>query len=104
MNERYGYDLTPRPDTLGGGWKLRLLEDGEEVGGGVFPLPWPLDEPEHGVTWWNGVSEDVRAHWLAVAGSAVPADAWKAYLTSEAEGDAVEVGEEWLSSRPGTGE
>lgn len=24
---------------LGGGWNLRLLENGEEVGGGVFPLP-----------------------------------------------------------------
>ena len=31
------YQIDPRPAELGGGWRLRLLEDGEEVGGGVFP-------------------------------------------------------------------
>lgn len=35
---RYGYAIDPRPAELGGGWFLRLLENGEEVGGGVFPL------------------------------------------------------------------
>lgn len=34
----YGYAIAPRPADLGGGWRLRLLENGEEVGGGVFPL------------------------------------------------------------------
>lgn len=33
----YSYEIVPRPTELGGGWRLRLLEDGEEVGGGVFP-------------------------------------------------------------------
>lgn len=33
----FSYEITPRPDALGGGWKLRLLENGEEMGGGVFP-------------------------------------------------------------------
>lgn len=33
----YSYEINPRPDNLGGGWRLRLLEDGVEVGGGVFP-------------------------------------------------------------------
>ncbi|MFC3279319.1 hypothetical protein ACFOHQ_21140 [Xanthomonas fragariae] len=32
------YEIEPRPIDLGGGWRLRLLQDGEEVGGGVFPL------------------------------------------------------------------
>lgn len=32
------YQIDPRPAELGGGWRLRLLESGEEVGGGVFPL------------------------------------------------------------------
>ncbi len=32
----YSYEINPRPDDLGG-WRLRLLENGEEVGGGVFP-------------------------------------------------------------------
>lgn len=35
---RYTYELTPRPLELGGGWRLRLLEDELEVGGGVFPI------------------------------------------------------------------
>ena len=33
----YSYEINPRPVELGGGWRLRLLEGGEEVGGGVFP-------------------------------------------------------------------
>ncbi|OYV37277.1 MAG: hypothetical protein B7Z83_05065 [Thiomonas sp. 20-64-5] len=35
---RYHYEIVPRPADLGGGWRLRLLEDEREVGGGVFPL------------------------------------------------------------------
>jgi hypothetical protein len=34
---KYTYDITPRSAELGGGWRLQLLEDGVEVGGGVFP-------------------------------------------------------------------
>lgn len=34
----YRYEIEPRPLDLGGGWRLRLIEDGEEVGGGIFPL------------------------------------------------------------------
>jgi hypothetical protein len=34
---RYRYEIHPRPAELGGGWRLRRLEDDEEVGGGVFP-------------------------------------------------------------------
>jgi len=34
---KFSYEITPRSDDLGGGWRLRLLEDGVEVGGGVFP-------------------------------------------------------------------
>lgn len=98
---KYGYEVLPRAAELGGGWRLRLLEDDIEVGGGVFPLPW-ADEPQQGITWWNDMTEEFRAHWLAVAGSAVPADAWRAYLTEEAQGDAVEEGEAWLSTRPAT--
>lgn len=36
------YEILPRPDHLGGGWALRLLEDGEEVGGGIFPVSWNI--------------------------------------------------------------
>jgi hypothetical protein len=30
------YEVDPRGPELGGGWRLRLIENGEEVGGGVF--------------------------------------------------------------------
>ena len=33
----YNYEIASRPIELGGGWRLRLLKDGVEVGGGVFP-------------------------------------------------------------------
>jgi hypothetical protein len=34
---QFSYEITPRTVELGGGWRLRLLEDGVEVGGGIFP-------------------------------------------------------------------
>jgi len=40
------YEIEPRPDKLGGGWRLRLIEDGVELGGGVFPLAEYADEKE----------------------------------------------------------
>lgn len=33
-NRQYDFDILARTDALDGGWTLRLLEDGEEVGGG----------------------------------------------------------------------
>jgi hypothetical protein len=39
----YSYEIIPRPVEVGGGWRLRLLEGSEEVGGGVFP---PVEEIE----------------------------------------------------------
>lgn len=36
MRNTYTFEIKPRPEDLGGGWKLSLLEDGEEVGGGIF--------------------------------------------------------------------
>lgn len=32
------FEVEPRAESLGGGWRLRLIDDdGEEAGGGVFP-------------------------------------------------------------------
>jgi hypothetical protein len=31
------YNIERRPANLGGGWRLQLIDDGIEVGGGVFP-------------------------------------------------------------------
>lgn len=64
----YEYKLTPRPQAVGGGWRLQLLEDGEEVGGGMFP---------------------------GAVGLQLEDDA---YL------EAMDQGEEWLSTRPGADE
>ena len=38
------YEIKPRPTRFGGGWILTMLEDGEEMGRGVYPLP-DLPEP-----------------------------------------------------------
>ena len=94
---KYSYEVIPRLVELGGGWRLRMLENGEEVGGGVFPIV--LDDPQVGVTWWNDCSEPERGHWLAVAKSAVPADAWAAYQLAEAHAEAEETAYDWLDSR-----
>ena len=32
-----------------------------------------------GMAWWNGLTPTRRRYWLDVAGSAVPADAWRAF-------------------------
>ena len=87
------YEIHPRPDNLGGGWKLTLIEDGQEAGGGVFPLP--DDDPQAGMSWWNALSEERRAHWLMMAASAMPAAAWHAWLLAKAHNDAMEEGESW---------
>lgn len=93
----YGYEINPRPAHLGGGWRLRLLEDDVEVGGGVFPADADAD-PDAGITWWNAMAEDERGHWLAKAQSAKPADAWAAYLTDAAHEDALAEAESWLAT------
>jgi hypothetical protein len=94
----YGYEITPRPSNLGGGWRLRLLEGDTELGGGVFPADTDAD-PQAGMDWWNGVTEAERAHWLAEANSARPRDAWDAYLRQCAYDDALNEAMSWLDSR-----
>lgn len=94
---RYSYEITLRAAELGGGWKLRLLDGDLEMGGGVFPVV--DDDPDAGMTWWNECSEQERAHWLTMASSARPADAYHAYLLAEAYADAEATAYEWLDSR-----
>ena len=38
------YEIKERPANLGGGWCLKMYQDGEEMGAGVYPLP-ELVEP-----------------------------------------------------------
>lgn len=94
---QYSYEITPRPAELGGGWRLQLLENGEEVGGGVFPVV-PAD-PHQGMTWWNAMTENERARWLEVADSARPADAYHAFQQAEAYANAESEAHAWLNSR-----
>lgn len=96
MKRRYSYEITQRPAELGGGWRLRLLEDDTEVGGGVFPAE---PDPHLGMTWWNAMTEEQRAHWLKVTDSARPADAYQAFLLAEAHADAESTAYDWLDSR-----
>ena len=83
---RYSYEIKPRPAELGGGWRLCLLEDGEEVGGGVF-LVEPAD-PHQGMAWWNAMTEDERSYWLHMTDSARPSDAYDASLLADAHSEA----------------
>jgi len=91
------YQITPRPLDLGGDWRLRILEDKQEVGGGAFPLL--QEDALQGIVWWNQIHELERGQWLTVAESAVPADARIAYLLAEARADAESVAYDWLGSR-----
>lgn len=92
---RRTYEIQPRPENLGGGWNLKLFEDGQEAGDGVFPLP--KDDPQAGMAWWNAMTEDRRAHWLMMAASAMPAAARQAFLLAEAYNDAFDEGEAWAN-------
>lgn len=93
----YSYKIKLRPVELGGGWKLALLQDDQEVGGGVFPVP--EDDPQAGMNWWNSLTEKRRAHWLTMAASAMPAAARRACLMAEAYNDAQDEAEAWMSTR-----
>lgn len=93
----YSYEITPRPVELGGGWRLRLLEGSEEMGGGVFPVE--DNEADADVRWWNECSQQEREHWLMMAASARPADAYHAFMLAEAYADAESTAYEWLDSK-----
>lgn len=97
MNETgRSYEIVPRPDDLGGGWKLTFLEDGQEAGGGVFPVP--KEDPQDGIDWWNSLTVERREYWLMRAASAMPAAARHAFLLADAYTDALHVGEDWSAA------
>jgi hypothetical protein len=93
----YDYEINPRPAELGGGWRLRLLENGQEVGGGVFPVV--IGNLQDCADWWDAMGEEERAHWRARTGTDVPADAWAAWMRSDAYNDAEAVACDWLDAR-----
>lgn len=95
---KYTYEIMPRAREVGGGWKLRMLEDGKEVGGGVFPAV--VDEVA-GIAWWNGMREEERAWHLqqCAPNVATAANAYAAFLLVEAYNDAERTATDWLSTR-----
>jgi hypothetical protein len=62
---KYSYEILPRPEELGSGWRLRLLEDGQEVGGGVFS-PVSGFEPADALRVAFLSAEDEAYAWLDV--------------------------------------
>ena len=93
----YDFQIVPREADLGGGWRLYLLKDGLEVGGGVFPVE---HDEAAGAAWWKTLGDDQTALWLARAIVPSPAGAYLAYLTDQAWHDAAQAAGEWLDSRP----
>ena len=93
----YTYEINPRPAALGGGWQVRLLNEGEEVGGGVFPV---VVEEVAGIAWWNGLNDAERTQWLQQCeGLGTATNAYAAYLRGQAYSDAEAMATEWLNSR-----
>jgi hypothetical protein len=64
MRRGYAYSITSRPDALGGGWRLRLLDDGEEVGGGVFPPVEGIDDAEEALQAAHEAAMDNALDWM----------------------------------------
>ena len=62
---KYSYQIDPRPAELGGGWRLRLLEGGEEVGGGVFPPDESIEETEEALSNSYADALDEGEAWLS---------------------------------------
>lgn len=93
------YEIDPRPAELGGGWRVRLMDGDQEVGGGVFP-PREATEAE-GMAWWNRLQESERAWWLEhhakhFQGLTTAAGAFAASLRMEAYDQAQDFAQEWL--------
>jgi hypothetical protein len=89
------YKIHPRPADLGGGWNLKLYEDDQEAGSGVYLA---REEDSHvGGEWWNGLPDTQQWHWLMMAASSMPAAARNAYLLAEAYNDAMDEGESWAA-------
>lgn len=60
----YEFKIVARPANVGGGWRLQLLKNAKEVGGGVFPSGHRgyIDAREEGDTWlFSRPDDDTRS-------------------------------------------
>jgi hypothetical protein len=94
----YSYEIVRRPVELGGGWGLRLLQDGILVGGRVFPIEQDKVDPCLGVAWWHALGEEQHSYWLKIADSSDPADAYHTFLLAQAYAAAEREAHDWLKS------
>ena len=94
---KYSYEILPRPIEIGGGWRLRLLEDGAEVDGGVYPAPPAADDDVR--AWWTALDEVGRAYWQSVANSRDPVKAQHAFVLAESYSAAETAACDWLEMR-----
>lgn len=93
----YDHEIIPLDTDAGAaGWRLRLLQDGVVVGGGVYSVA--VDDGSF-VPWWTGLSKAQRTQWLMRSATSSPAEAYLIYLLDEAWHDAAETASEWLDSR-----
>ena len=60
----YSYRIEERPAALGGGWRLYLLEDGQEVGGGVFPPSEGAESPSQAMFWAYNEAAEEAENWV----------------------------------------
>jgi hypothetical protein len=61
----YSYEIESRSADQGGGWRLRLIEDWEEVGGGVFPPAPDAPDAEEGSQQAYAAAQAEGEAWLA---------------------------------------
>lgn len=61
----YRYEIEPRAPELGGGWRLRLIEVDDEVGGGVFPPTEAIEDAKEALADAYGAALDEAQAWLA---------------------------------------
>lgn len=60
----FSYEIKPRTDDLGGGWRLHLLENGVEMGGGVFPPVEGIEDAEQAKQAAYNDALEEACHWL----------------------------------------
>jgi len=91
---RYTYEITPRPESHGGGWRLRLHADGEEVGGDVFHAREAAADVV--AAWWATLTDDERLAWLDRSAGGTPGQAYRAFVRAAAYDAAERAARRWL--------
>jgi hypothetical protein len=74
FNPGYDYEILACTAELGGGWQLRFLQDGKDVGEHIFSTA----QADVGLMdWWTALSEKERVLRLQRTVNHLPADAYR---------------------------